>query len=1317
MPFKPVEFEPAKFEPSTYTPIDQTKKEEDAGLFMKIIDLLQRGNYASANAAKHLVQGDIAGIPSAIGRGITGEDKTVYRDVLTEMGWSDEDDKKLSGLMPFLYSQTGDEWTKFKKGGFLDFGAKGFSGLVGDIFLDPTTYVSIGALGKLGKGEKGLKGLNKEAIEAMSVHLAKRTGKEIFDELIPYAAGKYGDDFVRTLSKKIVEKKGLPKEIAKTLSDHLVKRHAVTFFGHSVLPKFIDRPVVNAVGKSISALGNSPFGKAYHDLFTLGASNNRLRQSFLNITNMDAHTKQKFKHFVTRTQYLRNQMSKQSNSTFKKALRELGQMASPTEADVANIISKYGVDDVGQQMLTSIKNINDTWYRALAKEGVDLASDYFKKAPYNPYKQPKIMTEEAAKLWTVINDLDSRRLKHLKLGTKQHGKRVFKVTDDTDLHEITADWVFNVKQEDIADLLLDTGRTVDEQTVRELYLDYMRGQIEDAVNPDAIGKHLGKYGKKGIRVNLEDGTIRVTRYGNADSTVTEALDDLAEKFKARLDSWDIDESNMIMRDTLKDEAKYLLKSDDWGMRNAGKKLSKLSDDFKVFYDEAGVSVPARYLQVMEKVRNKTFLDDLVRKFGYDPEDVLTPEAMAKIGGDFPTKKHARYIAGSSKERVAKLDQFRKYLEETLPVDLKDLKVTKKKASRFVDDLYKETRKKYGQNATLEDALSILQDTVVKDVQDFEKPLYPLILSHLTAGGSAQVGKAAMVLKNKSAQFAPDLKKIMTEIANANPDNFNLLRFAELENAVRVLEKQGKRVGVYVPDDEWIKIYKESGIKGAKLKQLEELFEQGGQGTLDVAKLKNFYDDFPTISRNVRAYIVDKDALVEMNRVYSKISDYKEVSKIIGGYKKVYSFWKAHALLAPGYHFRNMIGNFTLNYLGGVVNPKAYYDAYSISKMAHKFYKGTLKGKALEKFTKSKIGNRTLKQIWDDMAREGVINRGFFASDLTHTLYDELPELGKRAGLMKQLGGLTGFSRRRGVLKWNEQMGHAIESNARIAHYLDKVGKGFSAKQAGQSVKKFLFDYADLTEFEKSIGKQVMPFYTFLRKNLPLQLEHMVKNPGKQALWGKLMRAAQGDTEMKAFLPEWMKEQGGIQVGYTAEGLPKYFPLQSYLPFADVGKLDNKAGGQQLLSMMNPLPKLLVESVLTPGRGHSFFYQKPLEAFEGETENLMGFLNMRKKYTNIARVFRVVNEIDRLVGVKSKNMSIGERLGRFITGARLYPFDETKERAYFKKNVEREIKRIRAMSKYKTPEEKKLLNEKINELNKELQNKFWTASQQRKRLKR
>lgn len=126
----------------------------------RLLDILSRGNYASANAVDAAIDSDNAGgdyrdnINAAIrgaGRGVTGKDKTTYSKVIKE---------HVEGVDP---DGDGKDWRV------------GAAGFVGDVLLDPTTYIGVGLIGKAGK--LGVNGAAK-AIDVVSggkTNVAART--------------------------------------------------------------------------------------------------------------------------------------------------------------------------------------------------------------------------------------------------------------------------------------------------------------------------------------------------------------------------------------------------------------------------------------------------------------------------------------------------------------------------------------------------------------------------------------------------------------------------------------------------------------------------------------------------------------------------------------------------------------------------------------------------------------------------------------------------------------------------------------------------------------------------------------------------------------------------------------------------------------------------------------------------------------------------------------------------------------------------------------------------------------------------------------
>lgn len=91
----------------------------------------------------------------------------------------------LSDLAPAMYSNTGDEWLKLKRGGMLDPSARGTAGFVGDVALDPLTYLSGGlsAAGKVGKEAKLLQMLKLQQEAGGGLTRAGRVANNVLNPL------------------------------------------------------------------------------------------------------------------------------------------------------------------------------------------------------------------------------------------------------------------------------------------------------------------------------------------------------------------------------------------------------------------------------------------------------------------------------------------------------------------------------------------------------------------------------------------------------------------------------------------------------------------------------------------------------------------------------------------------------------------------------------------------------------------------------------------------------------------------------------------------------------------------------------------------------------------------------------------------------------------------------------------------------------------------------------------------------------------------------------------------------------------------------
>ena len=79
----------------------------------------------------------------------------------------------------------------------------------------------------------------------------------------------------------------------------------------------------------------------------------------------------------------------------------------------------------------------------------------------------------------------------------------------------------------------------------------------------------------------------------------------------------------------------------------------------------------------------------------------------------------------------------------------------------------------------------------------------------------------------------------------------------------------------------------------------------------------------------------------------------------------------------------------------------------------------------------------------------------------------------------------------------------LENRSRAVNFIANLKRGNTVPDSAEHVKKFLFDYNDLTPRQKDYMRQLMPFFTWTQKNFLLQVEMMRKNPAFFANFDRL----------------------------------------------------------------------------------------------------------------------------------------------------------------------------------------------------------------------
>ncbi len=315
-----------------------------------------------------------------------------------------------------------------------------------------------------------------------------------------------------------------------------------------------------------------------------------------------------------------------------------------------------------------------------------------------------------------------------------------------------------------------------------------------------------------------------------------------------------------------------------------------------------------------------------------------------------------------------------------------------------------------------------------------------------------------------------------------------------------------------------------------------------------------------------------------------------------GFQKVMNFWRATATAwRPGFHVRNFMSNYWNLYL---MEGADIFDPYYFNRARDLMSLKTHPELATKTIVTSTGKTISYRELYDAAFTRRILGHGWLGSGEASSsrgivgLIETLQKSGDKetADFMKEAFSdeagrliprsrtMNPFSPDFSYTRWTREKGSAIEDHAHLIGFIREVEKHGDFDLAAEKVWKFLFDYGDLTAWEQKYAKQFFPFYTWKRKNLPLQLAYMVKQPGKYGMLMDLQRFIErtggGVTpEMEAARPEQPKGLAAYIPGLKKGGKPLYF--RPDLPFQEPFETLNWRSD---LSQLNPAIKWGAENI-------------------------------------------------------------------------------------------------------------------------------------------
>lgn len=401
-----------------------------------------------------------------------------------------------------------------------------------------------------------------------------------------------------------------------------------------------------------------------------------------------------------------------------------------------------------------------------------------------------------------------------------------------------------------------------------------------------------------------------------------------------------------------------------------------------------------------------------------------------------------------------------------------------------------------------------------------------------------------------------------------------------------------------------------GLNMSQFKKEEEFFQRIDQASSAL----RFH---PAIAKRVE------------NFIGSVIND-DASNDFLSAYDSIQNFWKASVTsIFPAFHGRNAISNVFMHFndIGlNSLNPKTHAVSTQIVTLDRKLNK--LKIEAMKANPRAgvqqEIAEILQKRVFTDATGHEwsygelhrviknnniAFNRNIVGSldvtkgtdQIVNDLFPVSPKDLKRFAARQVEGGGQNFA----PFKAGREVGRAIEEQARLVDFITNLKNTGDVQLAAVRTKQFLFDYQNLTAFEKTFLRRIMPFYTFTRKNLEMQVRTIMTAPGYTAAQATILTnlgdAIAGDKltpEEEAALPDWIKS--GIAILRKKEGqmATLYGSLGTPLEAAF-----SSIQANTLLGSLSPLVRVPVEL----GSGYNFFQGKAIS----EVTNATAFKNAPK----------------------------------------------------------------------------------------------------------
>lgn len=332
---------------------------------------------------------------------------------------------------------------------------------------------------------------------------------------------------------------------------------------------------------------------------------------------------------------------------------------------------------------------------------------------------------------------------------------------------------------------------------------------------------------------------------------------------------------------------------------------------------------------------------------------------------------------------------------------------------------------------------------------------------------------------------------------------------------------------------------------------------------------------------------EPDAAVAFQQVFEQMRPEKLEGfwKVVKGYDAILSRLKAQQLLSPGYHVRNFYSALFMNHLAGMQGAGSLRTYRQVGKF-WKVAEDVSLDAALDTVPAVQRGLYT--EMWDNRGALSGVRGSRTAKTRVRDFSDAQSQFGTERGLFSKSD--AAMRRDPTSMKWwgyekNFNAATRVERSVRGALWMDGRLRGMGVDASTDRVMQYHFDYAELSNVERRVMKRIIPFYTWARKNFPLQIEHMARKPGAYSAFIHAKTSIESSVEAQQVVPAFYGALGAIHTPFSMGGSDVYATPE--LPFIGINEFFSLDSN---LANMSPL----IKTPLEVWSGKQFFEGIPLD---------------------------------------------------------------------------------------------------------------------------